>query len=69
MREEKFSGTDCYVFRAETPEYYEEIWIDKYSLVPIKEVQEVYGKMYDEKIISFLIGEVKTENILSNQEE
>lgn len=69
VREEKFSETDCYIFRTETPEYYKETWIDKYSLVPIKEIQEVYGKTYDEKIISFLIGEVKSEDILSKQGE
>lgn len=64
VREDKFNGTDCYVFRAETDDYYREIWIDKYSLIPIKEVQDIYGEMYDEKIISFFIGEVEDEDIL-----
>lgn len=69
VREDKFKGTDCYIFRVETQEYYQEIWIDKYSLIPIKEIQEVYGKMYDEKIISFSIGQVEEEDVISIQDE
>lgn len=69
VREDKFNGTECYIFRVETQEYYNEIWIDKYSLLPIKEVQDVYGKMYDEKIISFSIGEAKDEDVVSKQDD
>lgn len=69
VREDKFSGTDCYVFREETDDYYKEIWIDKYSLIPIKEVQDVYGEMYDEKIISLFIGEVEDEDVVTKQGE
>ena len=69
MREDNFNGKKCYVFRKESEEYYHEIWIDRNSLIPIKEIQEVYGKMHDEKIILLNIGNVKDEDVNWEQNE
>lgn len=69
LREDNFNGKKCYVFRAESKEYYNEIWIDRDSLIPIKEIQEIYGKMHDEKIILLNIGNVKDEDVNWEQNE
>lgn len=65
----RFNGRDCYVFRTETKEYYKEIWIDRETLLPIRQVQDIFGQLYDEKTITFHMGNVEEKDVKFNQEQ
>lgn len=64
----RFNGRDCYVFRTETKEYYKEIWIDKETLLPIRQVQDIFGQLYDEKTITFYTGNLEDNDVEFDQE-
>ena len=40
----RFNGRDRYVLRTETEEYYKEIWIDKDTLLPIREIINILNR-------------------------
>lgn len=65
---ERFIGRDCYVFRIKKKNYCKEIWIDKETLIPIKEIEDHYGQSYREVIRSFYLGNVEKEDVEFNQE-
>lgn len=62
-------GRDCYVLRTETKEYYKEIWIDRETLFPIRQVQDIFGQLYDEKTITFHMGNVEEKDVKFDQEQ
>lgn len=69
LRTERFQGRECYVLKTEEKDSYNEIWIDKETLIPIRTVQDIYGKEYDERIISFYKDNVKDEDVTFNQSQ
>ena len=49
IRTDEFRGIQCYVLKNSDKSSYREIWIDKETMLPIREVQNIYGEQYDEK--------------------
>lgn len=49
IRTDEFRGIECYVLRNSDKTSYREIWIDKEKMLPIREIQNIYGVQYDEK--------------------
>lgn len=63
VRNDRFNGIDCYVFRTGDKESHREIWIDKEKYIPIREIYDIYGTQYSEKRISLHIDNVTEEDI------
>lgn len=66
---ERFMGRDCYVFRIKNNNYCKEIWLDKETFIPIKEVEDYYGQSYRETRRSFYLGNVDEKDVEFNQED
>ncbi len=64
----RYNGKECFVLRSEAKEYYKEIWIDKESLLPIRSVQDIFGKLYDEKVITFHKESVENNEVIFEQD-
>lgn len=53
IREDRFNGIECYVIRAGDKDSYRDVWIDKSTLITIREVNESYSNFYREQIYTF----------------
>lgn len=61
LRNERYNGKECYVYKVQDDSGYTEYWIDKENMIPIRKVQDIYNKFYTEKNYFIDIGKV-TEN-------
>ena len=68
IRIDEFKGTECYVLRNSDKSSYREIWIDKETMLPMREIQNIYGVQYDEKNF-FIEINVVTDKDVSNIEK
>lgn len=62
IREERFSGVDCYVIRSGNNNSYRDIWINKNNFIVIRVINEDYGDFYREELYEF------TENTVTDEE-
>lgn len=67
LREERFQGRECYVLRTEDKNSYNEVWIDKETFIPTREIQDIYGESYDETTRTFYKNNVTDEDVTLDQ--
>ena len=71
IRNDNYNGRDCYVIRfGNNKNSYREIWIDKETMIQVREVQEIYNESYFECTFTIELNNT-TDNdvILKNTKE
>ena len=63
IRTDEFRGIECYVLRNSDKSSYREIWIDKEKMLPIREIQNIYGEQYDEKTFFVIFDNVTDKDV------
>lgn len=64
IRTERYKGKECYVARIQhNNTSYAEIWIDKETMLVLREINDIIDKQYYEKSFTLDIGNVKEEDI------
>lgn len=63
IRTDNFRGIECYVLKNSDKSSYREIWIDKETMLPIREVQDIYNEQYDEKTFFIYFNTVTEEDV------
>ena len=64
IKSERYNGKDCYVLKFDySSTNYSEIWIDKSTMLPIREIQDMNGSQYIENIITIELGTVTDKDV------
>ena len=63
IRTDEFKGIECYVLKNLDKSSYREIWIDKETMLPIREVQNIYDEQYYEKTFFVEFDTVTDEDV------
>ncbi len=62
VRTEKYNQIECYVLKQNWKGHLHEIWISKERLIPIREIDDIYGVQYIEKTCTF------DENVVTDED-
>ena len=63
IRNDRYNGKECYVFKSDCSEYYFEYWIEKDSMMLIRTVQDIYNRIYTENTYELTRDIVKDEDV------
>lgn len=66
IRNDNFNGRDCYVVRfgRNNTSSYREIWIDKETMIQVREVQEIFNKDYWERTILIELNKTTDDDVI-----
>lgn len=63
IKKDRYNGKECYIFRIDSSSGYNEYWIEKESMLPIRLIQDYYNRFYTEMTYSVIEGMVQDSDV------
>ncbi len=64
IKEDRYNGKECYIFRIDNNSGYTEYWIEKESMLPIRLIEDYYNRFYTELTYSIIEGTVQDSDVI-----